>query len=454
MGIRTLPGATLLAAFAVLSPLLMAQNVERSGEHFAVSFAGGALPADLTGKLADQAVAAAEKSWPAVSKLLGMRKATPPTLHIYTDVAAYRKLEQTFAPKKLPQPFFVQLEEQEAHLLLWPALSQQALEVVGLPGTTRQMLLRAAAQLMAAQYSSAAAADPWLAEVFAYAVLESIVNPKHEFGRDPAYDSRRLRLCFDLEQGKERELRGTYMDFSLPSSQKEADKQEELKCIMSQIMAGTKKGWARKLLPKASKRASKRRKAAPAVVTRSKAVAAVLGKSWSKIESSFSTMCMKVQPLWRAGGATFSRHELGMLAVGTKETAASCTAREPPDAVPYAIRAKCKLHPCEVDSFRVQLDWDQSSMIGCFFGVGEVSVRRWQTGASEWQELAKGKAPINAGQSFEAAVEVTDTVRLLVNGHEYAKWDRGTRAMSGMWSINVNDCVLWIEQLRIESLPK
>lgn len=451
---RTLPGAALLTVCAMLPPMLMAQNVARSGEHFSVSFAGGALPAGLTAKLADQAVAAAEESWPAVSQLLGMRKATPPMLHIHTDVAAYRKLEQEFAPKKLPQPFFVRLEEQEAHLLLWPALSQQALEVVGLPGTTRQMLLRAGAQLMAAQYSSAAAADPWLAEVFAYAVLEGIVNPKHEFGCDPAYDSRRLLLCADLEQGQDRELRGTYMDFSLPTTQLEADKQEEQKCIMSQMMAGTKKGWARKLLPKSSKRASRKSKKRQPVVTRAKAVAAVLGKRWSKIESSFSTMCMKVQPVWRADGPTFTRHELGMLAVGTKDTPASCRARQAPDAVPYAIRAKCKLQPCGDNAFRVHLDWDQSTLIGCFFSVGEVSVRRWQVGTSDWHELAKGKAPIYAGQSFEAAVEVTDTVRLLVNGLEYAKWDRGSRAMTGTWSVSVSDCVLWIEQLRIESLPK
>ncbi|MFT4513921.1 MAG: hypothetical protein ACI89X_002596 [Planctomycetota bacterium] len=433
--------------------MLTAQSVARSSAHFAVKFDGGALPAALTSKLADQAVAAAEESWPAISKLLGMRKATPPTLHIHTDVAAFRKLEQTFAPNSLPHPLFVQLGEQEAHLLLWPPLSQQALQVVGLPETTRQLVLRAGAQLMAAQYSSAAAGDPWLAEVFAYAVLESIVNPKHEFGRDPAYDSRRQRLSFDLEQGQDRELRGSFMDFSQPTTAREINEQEELKCIMSQMMATSKKGWARKLLPKASKRASKRGKTVPLALTRSKAVKAVFGKNWTKVESHFSTMCMKVQPVWRAGGPMFSRHELGMIAVGTKDAPASCTARELPGEVPYAIRAKCKVHPCGDTAFRVQLDWDQETMIGCFFGVGEVSVKRWLAGTSSWEELAKGKAPIRAGLSFEAAVEVTDTVRLLVNGHEYAKWDRGSRPMNRMWSVGINDCVLWIENLRIESLP-
>lgn len=421
-----------------------AEPLQRAGEHFAVRLHPGALSAPLAGQLADASLAAAESAWPTIGKLLGAKNPTPPVLHVYADEPAYRALEREHAPG-FERPSFARLAEQAAHVLLWPGLSAQALAIVGLPDSTRQQLIGCAAQLVAAQHARIAVEEPWLAEVFAYAVRESIVHPKRAFGREPDFDSRRLLLHHDLAQGKLRELRGSYMDFSTPTTKQQFDAQEESKCLMAQMMADSGKGWAKKLLPSSCKDEGK-----PRAIVRTNAVERVLGTNWTKIESHFSELCMKVAPVWRAAGPMAAATDGGMLVVGTQDTPASFSALAPPPGDRYAILAKCKLAPCASDSFRIQLDWNEASMIGCFFGVGAVSVERWEVGTSSWTPLAKGKAPIVAGQPFELAVEVGPTVRLSVDGHEYAQWDRGDRTMQGLWSVGVNDCVVWIDGLRIE----
>ena len=113
---------------------------------------------------------------------------------------------------------------------------------------------------------------------------------------------------------------------------------------------------------------------------------------------------------------------------GIGDTPASFSALAPPPGDRYAIRATCRVQPCSLDSFRIQLDWNQDSMIGCYFGVGAVSVERWEVGTSQWHRLARAEAPIRAGQPFELAVEVGQEVRHLVDGNEYVKWDRGDRS--------------------------
>lgn len=425
--------------------------IVRTGAHFEVHFHSHATDGAVAGKVADEALAAAERTWPAISKLLKMRKATAPTLHLYADMETFRKLEKEHTKNQVPLESFVRLAEQEAHVLLWPQLTPAALAVVGLPETTRQAVMQRSAQLMAAQRCSLAVADPWMAEVFAYVVLEGLVNPKHEFGVDLAYDTRRAVLAHDLKHGNPRELRGSFMDFSIAATRAEHDLQEEKKCLMGQVMAAMNKKWAQKLLP--PQKPKKKKMEVPRVTIRGAAVRRVLGKSWTKIESQFSEVCNDVAPVWRVTGAMAAAHKDGLIAAGNSDhTAAFSSQQDLPDG-DYVIRSTCKLHPSGEDSFRIQLDWDQKSMIGCFFGVGRVQVKRWSP-EKNWELLAEGQAPVHANVAFEVAVEAGQKIRLLVNGNSYVEWDRGDREMRGTWSVGINDCVVWLNKLRLEPLGK
>ncbi|MEO6593617.1 MAG: hypothetical protein ABIP94_02565 [Planctomycetota bacterium] len=418
----------------------------RTGPHFAVHFHAGALPGPLAARLVDDALAVAEGTWLSLEKLLGLRTLEPSALHVYAEEPEFRALEKQHRPTGLPRESLVLLEPRQAHVLLWPRLSLQAYQIVGVPEPLRQAIVSDCAQLAAAQHSSAAIEDPWLAEVFAYAVLEGMINPKHEFGLEPAYDTRRLVIYHDYEQRRPRELRGTILDFSVATTKQEVELQEEKKCLMAQMMAATGGSWAKKLLGSTPK------KDTPRAVLRNDSVDSVLGSKWPRIESQFTKMCQKIKPVWRESSPMAALRDGRLLVVGDPDHAAQFHALKPPPAGGYAIRGTFEVKPCGEDSFRLQVDWDEQSMIGCFFGVGRVRVERWNIGDGKWDKLAEGKAPITAGVPFEGAVEVGATVRVLVGGNEYCNWEPGDRKMHGLWSFGTNDCVVLVEKLRIEPL--
>jgi len=444
--------AAAITALLALNATVVAQDaIVRKGAHFEVHFHSGATDSGLAGKIADDALTAVESSWPVASKLLKLRKVKASTVHLYADIEEFRGLEKKHTGGKLPLESFSRLGEQKVHVLLWPVLMPKSLAVIGLTDTTRQTLIRSGAQLLAAQRCSLAIGDPWLAEVFAYGVLEKITNPKHDNGVDPAYDTRRAFLHHDLKHGNPREVRNTFLDFSAPTTRREYETQEEKKCLMAQVMAACNKSWAQKLLP--AKKAKKKDKPKQAVIVRSGQVKKVLGKNWTKIESQFSKICNKLEPVWRITGAMVAAHKDGLVMAGNSDHTAALTGQEEAPDGNYVIRCTAKLHPSGEDSFRIQLDWDQKSMIGCFFGVGRVEIKRWSA-EKNWELLAEGKAPINANVPFEAAVESGDKVRLIVNGDSFLEWDRGSRDMHGIWSVAINDCVAWLSKLRIEQLTQ
>ncbi len=432
-------------SLAVATPAQSPEPLVRPGPHFVVHWHSGALPAPLAARLADEALATAESVWPRLEELLSLRTCKPATIHVYADDAPFRAIEKQHSSVTVPVESLGRLEAQEAHVLLWPHLSKQALEIVGLPSTTSQAIVLRAAQLVAAQYAPTAARDPWLAEVFAYAVLESLVNPRHQFGLEPAYDTRRAFLYQCMEERRELPLQGTVLDFEVPKTRRDLDDDEENKCLMAQMMAATAPGWARKLLGQPGKKLTARAE------VRFAAVEAVLGGNWPKTEARFAKLCLTVRPVWKENGPMIARRGERLLMAGDVDHTASFHAVQLPAKGDYAVRGSFELRPCSDDAFRLQLDWDGKTMVGCFFSVGKFRIGRWATGG-EWETLMEGKAPIVANRPFEAAVEVGTTIRVVVAGSEVGTWSCGERPMHGRWSVAINDCVVWIENLRIEPL--
>ncbi|HEU4420301.1 MAG TPA: hypothetical protein VFT55_15295 [Planctomycetota bacterium] len=449
MGTRSCSRMALAAAAAAsllaVAPAQAQATLDRSGAHFAVHFHPGALPQALAARLADESLAAAESAWAKTAEWLSLREQKPPAIHVYAEVAAYRAVEKQHGGGAVPIESMARLEAQEAHVLLWPQLSNEALAIVGLPSSTSQAILQRAAQLSVAQFAPTAVKDPWLAEVVGYGVLESIVNPGHKFGLEPAYDTRRSFYFQLLEDRQPPQLKSMVLDFEVPATRRDHDDEEERKCTMAQMMAATGPGWAKKLLAKTKRKVTAR------VDTRFAAIESVLGTDWVKIESLFSKLGQNVKPVWKENLPMTALRGTRLLMAGNDNHTASFHAVQlPKKGSDYTVRATFELHPCGDDSCRLQLDWDEKSMIGVFFGPGKFQVKRWATGG-DWQMLKEGKAPIVAKQPFEAAVEVGKTqLRVLVGGAEVGTWPCGERGMHGRWLMAVNDCVVWIENLRIE----
>jgi hypothetical protein len=350
-------------------------------------------------------------------------------------------------PGTLPPALAAKLagEAQEAHVMMWPTLSAKALEFVGLPSPTNQAIVMRAAQLSAAQYAPAAVKDPWLAEVFGYGVLESLVNPEHKFGFEPAYDTRRSFYFQLLEERQPPKLKSMVLDYEVPKTRREYDDEEERKCTMAQMMVATGAGWAKKLLAKTTRKVTAR------VDTRFAAIENVLGTDWVKTESLFSKMGQTVRPVWKENLPMTTVRGNRLMMVGNDDHTASFHAVSlPQKGSDYTLRGTFELQPCGDDSCRLQLDWDEKSMIGVFFRPGKYQVKRWALGG-DWEMLKEGNAPIVAKKPFEADVEVGKTqVRVLVGGAEVGTWPCGDRGMHGRWLMAVNDCVVFIENLHIE----
>jgi hypothetical protein len=441
MATAAVAAASLLAVARAQAPAPLV----RPGAHFVVHLHPGKLPPALAAQLADESLAAAESAWAKTAEWLSLREQKPPAIHVHAEVAAYRAIEKQHGGGAVSIESIGRLEAQEAHVLLWPTLSEKAMAIVGLPSSTGQAIVQRAAQLSAAQFAPAAVKDPWLAEVFGYAVLESIVNPGHKFGLEPAYDTRRSFYFQLLEERQPPQLKSMVLDFEVPATRRDHDDEEERKCTMAQMMAATGPDWAKKLLTKTTRKATAR------VDTRFAAIESVLGSNWVKTESLFSKLGQNVKPVWKENLPMTTVRGKRLMMVGNDDHTASFHAVQlPKKGSDYTLRGTFELQPCGDDSCRLQLDWDEKSMIGVFFRPGKYQVKRWATGG-DWEMLKEGNAPIVPKQPFEAAVEVGKTqVRVLIGGAEVGTWPCGDRGMHGRWLMAVNDCVVFIENLHIE----
>lgn len=447
MGTRTSPLLALFAAVLLTSGALCAQApVTRTGPHFVVNLHPGTLPVSVGDAIADGSLAAAESAWPALERLLGAKPGKPVVIDVHADEASFRALAKT-AGVSLFRDAFVDTTALQAHVLIWPKLSPQALQLVGLPEPTKYEVLRCAAMLVAAQSSPTAIADPWLAGLVAWGMLEEMTNPTHAFGVDPAYDTRRQPLVRKLEARESLALRSTILDFDVAATREAAEEDDAHQCLLARTMAAANKDWAKKLFAKAPKKGETKAE------TRMSAVERALGNNWVKTDSLFTKLHQSADPLWQLTAPMAALRDGRWLCCGAPDRSMQFQAVKLPPAGDYAVRGRFEIHPCGDEAFRIQLDWNQKSMIGFFFALGKWRIEKWEVGG-DWQELAKGVAPIHRGAAFEAAVEVRKDVRMLVNGQQVATWDPGERTMRGRWSVGVNDCVVWMEKLRIEALGK
>jgi hypothetical protein len=414
--------------------------LERGNEQVRLLMQPGALEPALASRLADAALVAATSAWAPVQALWAPKLTSPIELQLHADAPTFRALEQK-AGITVPDELWFDPATGVVHVLLLAGLSPQARSMVGL-GSTESVLVRAAVLGFAAKSSPLVVADPWLGEVLGWAVLEANSNPKHAYGLDPGYDTRRLPLWRAHAEGKFDELKSKVMDFAVATTVEQQATLWADQCVMARTMAATGKDWAKKLLGKPPK------KVPPRGEVRAAAVERVFGSDWRKSDALYQRLHANCAPRWQLLAPMATVRDGRLQCVGGTTTSMQFQANELPPPGDYTIRGSFELQPCGDDACRIQLDWDGTSMIGCFFGIGSWRIERWQSGG-DWQPLANGKAPIVRGKPFEAAVAVGKVVRLLVDGSEVGSWDCSQRTMRGRWSFGVSDCVVFVDQLRL-----
>jgi hypothetical protein len=449
------PGSSFALSALLLAAMAGAQEPappaaspsEAKGPHFHVQFHHAGLPGPLAERLAAAALAGAESAWPAAEKLLQLGRGRPATIHLYDDAATFRTLEQQHTGSKDLREVVVRLREQEAHLLLWPTLVPRDLDVVGLPVTTIDNLVLAAAQLLAAQRSNAAASDPWLGTVFAYAVLEGRAPRPATAGVDPIYDWRRHWHC-DQEQPPS--VRSWILNDSPPRTRDELERANEACCLFAQMLANGGADWARKLL------ASPAKPGAGATVVRDAAVERVLGKDWAKTSDRWRQLLIGWRPEFLATAPMVARDGARWLMIGSFEKPATMWwLRKLPEG-PYRLQLRCTLHHRDDDGLRVEMDWDEKSLVAFFLRSGGVAVGTW-TREKNWGPLTQARAAIVAGKPFDVVIAVDaepGRVTVDVDGVRALRWPYAGRTMQRSIALVKNEGPAWVEGVRIEPAGK
>ncbi len=426
--------------FAV-SPPAQQEPVVTQGKQLAVQFHRGKLPEAPGLRLSAEALEAAESRVPAIERLLLIR-AAPATIHVHADPAAYRAIEKQVTGAQGLRNLLVDAARQEAHVLLRPQLAAGDLELVGLPRPTQDGIVRAVAQLLAAQKSRAAVADPWLGEVFAWAVLEGAA-PLPKPGVDPWIDSRRWHLSTAVA------LRTWVMDPPRISKVDDQHRQDAVQCMIAQLISARGDDWARRWLQNPLK-------ATESVHTvREGAVERILGRDWTKMRARWESAIKALDVPFHVQSPMLQVDGKRWLFVGSSAESASMTAQRPLPEGPYRIAATCEVRP-DSEDLRLELDWDSQSLLGVFLKPGAVELDQWV--ANAWHKIASSRAPIVAGKPFDVAVEVgreSEHLTVVVDGERVLRWRYSPRTMRGPWSIANNNGVAWIQDLRAEAIqPK
>ncbi len=418
----------------------------RTGPHFVVHFHAGKLAAELTGRLADEALAAAEYAWAPAERLLGTQRGELTTIHVHAAESAYRTLARQHSTNNGFLPQFLRHAEKEAQVAMLPELAPADLTILGLPRTTKDSIVLVAAEAFASQRAPVVATDPWLAQVFAYGVLEGKQAQASVYGVDFVFDNRR----FNYAGRDDAPMLQLALMSKPPKDGGEFTMAEEIKVFAAQLFAGSGNDWARKLLQSPSKALKEVR------FVREAAVERMLGKDWAKTQAKWHKQIKAAKVPFSIASPLVTHLGKRLVLVGNENRSCTVYAEDPVPAGAYRILATCELTSAATDSpFRIQLDAQDAGMLGVWLRKGRVHLDQWTQATDDWDVLVEGKAPITRGIAFTVAIEVgAEPGKLVVriDGQEVLRWDCSKRTMRGKWSLANGEGVGYVEGLRIEPI--
>ena len=276
-----------VCVFAGCTASLAAQDaavhVDRVGANVQLRVHPGELPGDVAERLADDALAALERAWPDVLKIVKPKATEPLVVQLHAGARTARPAEQRLRADAVPLEVAVAPRGQEAHVLLWPALSERALRNIGLPRATGQNLVYALAKQVV-QRELGERADDWAGDIVALGVLELHVNPKRGGGVDPYYDGRRVAAFVDHRDGKGvMALQGVLADALSPGDRASFVSRSEGRALLAEQLSQKTSTWAQTLM----RNLKGPRDGVVFVEDRQKAVEAVLGRKWDRTQQRF-----------------------------------------------------------------------------------------------------------------------------------------------------------------------
>ncbi|HEU4417896.1 MAG TPA: hypothetical protein VFT55_03100 [Planctomycetota bacterium] len=435
----------MVAALLLVGAAAAQADVTRTGRTFAVTLHRGNLPLAVAGRLADEALAAAERVRPALDQFT-LCPAKKPVIHVYADERPFRALAAETTKLAFDVEGFVQMTAGCAHVLLWPCLEAGDYSLVGLPPDTEYQVMLQAVQFAVFQRRAWVKDDPWRAAVVAHGIVDEMLHPGAATGV-PVFVNRRYWDAV-LAKGRAPRLRDEIDLTDAPADRSSFDARTQAMRLVAQTLASAGSGAIGRLLLMPDE-------TLPSIAAqRAAAVESILGKDWKTIEERFAKVLSSLHPQWEVSSPAVAWRAGRLLFFGpaSTESGATLTAIEPPPPGAYAIRATCELVPGRTKDLRVQLDWDEASVLACFVQDDEFWVARWEHGGTTWQKLLIVKSPVVAGRPFALSIEVDAKLHVVVDDKQVFEFDYGPRTMRGRWSIAKNLGPVWLTDLRCEPL--
>jgi hypothetical protein len=436
----------MMTALLLIGAAAAQGDVTRIGKTFTVTLHPGNLPQAVAARLADEALAAAERVRPALDQLT-LCPAKKPVIHVYADESPFRELAAETTKLAFEVEGFVQMDAGCAHVLLWPCLEAGDYSLVGLPPDTEYQVMLQAVQFAVFKRHAWVRDDPWRAGVVAHGIVDEVLNPQAASGVDSMFDDRRYWYAA-LAKRNAPKLRDELDLTDAPADRSSFDARTQAMGLVAQTLAVAGSGTIGKLLLMPDE-------TLPSIpAQRAAAVESILGKDWKGIEERFTKVLSSPHPQWEVSSPSVAYRAGRLLLIGPAgtENGATLTAIEPPPPGPYAIRATCELVPGRTKDLRVQLDWDEASVLACFLQDDEFWVARWENGGTTWQKILVVKSPVVAGRPFALSIEVDTKLRVVVDDKQVFEFDYGERTMHGRWSIAKNLGPVWLTDLRCEPL--
>jgi hypothetical protein len=426
--------------------------IERTGAHFRLVLHPDDLADELAATLADAALAKVEQLWPVAQKLTGAKARAVHEIHLYREVIDYRLVERAQSPWRFVCDAFV-ARDGIGHVTLTPRLDPALLAHIGLPQSTAEGLLWIAAQQVIAPCVAETDIAMWVEFALVIGAVEAVTNPTRAAGRDAAFDARRAAIA-----GWRNHTEGVSLARLVECADKQPDTAEKWRwfasslAVVAQAMAVADARWASRLLEK--HKLAKGQTGRPAL---QRAVAKkVFGKDWRAAERVFEQVMADTTPTWVVGAPLWQPGTPRSLLVGTATDVAGIElgAGHIP-AGGFAIVGRLELGPRGkgVEPTVRFGFWTGDEMVAnvayqemtAWIGVWEPKTERWDQ---------KGQAVgFAGGRPFGFRIEVTaDELRQVLDGEQVGTRRHGGRLACDRVTCEVNDRIVWIDELRIEPL--
>jgi hypothetical protein len=424
------------------APAAAAPVVARDGKHYRVEFHGGPMPESLAGRIADDALAAAESGWPLLDRRLGVKLKAPPVLHVFTDRAEYiRNCKAAADARWVTRGECMNGEATAGFVQMTPALSTRLLAIAGLPWPTCCAVLRLAMRAAVAQQLPGV--DPnedWTVTLLTLSLSEETVAPGRKDGVDAERDTRRYSWAGAC--GREQKVKDLVENLWVGQR---TDLRENGLAVLAEFLHVADQGASRRLLAMAKKHSPSRAEA------QRKAAEAILGEDWGRNQDKWVKFVGGLHPVWEVPAPMFDlRGPRWLLASGTKQPLAHAYRMEDVPAGGYTVHCIVEL-AIEDTEFRVLLDTNPDKVLLVSIVPAGVHISDWETG-DKLTEHAAAERAFAVRKAYALDIDDIDgCVRVGVDGQEVCTWKRTTAPAGHGWGIAA-DGAAWVSDLRCRAL--